>query len=186
MGSRNPVPAIRFLHVPRTGGSSIRQAWDLKHPELQGHAPPAAADFLYGCVRNPWDRAVSLWHWLDEPGTFEGWVRAGLCPTFTPGASFEITRPCSWWLAPMSAGPWRHRHDIVFERGLRDADFVVRFETRDEDLAELADMLDRPFPEAHVNASERGPYQDYYGDETERLVGEFYAEDVELYGYEFG
>lgn len=186
VGSSVECPPVRFVHPPRTGGTSIGQGWDLQQPEYQRHAPPGAADFIYGTVRNPWDRVVSLYQYLHPTATFEGWVRAGLRPTFVTGSSFEVTRPCSWWLHPLSAGPWRKRADIVAARGLRNADFVVRFERRMEDLQMLGQILGREAPTEHVNATVRGPFQDYYGDETQRIVGELFAEDVELYGYEFG
>ena len=36
-----------------------------------------------------------------------------------------------------------------------------------------------------VNVGERGPYRDYYDDETRELVGEKTRAIVERYGYEF-
>lgn len=188
MRSCDPVPEIRFVHVPRTGGSSIREGWDLGEPECQGHAPPAAAGFIYGAVRNPWDRVVSLYHYLElerRGYSFRGWVLAGLDPSFATGSSFEITRPCAWWLRPLDAGPWVDRPDVVYERGLRNADFVVRFENREDDLRRLAEFLDRPYPEGHVGATERGPYREYYDAETRDVVGRLFEEDVRLFGYEF-
>lgn len=143
---------------------------------------------MYGVARNPWDRVVSLWHW-DEEGKdgytrdFEGWLRRGIT-TYSTGSGFLVCRPCSWWLHPLRAGR-KDRPDIVAERGLKDVDFVIRFENWDEDLQVLSDVLDRPVPDRHVGKSKRRPYQEYYDDVTRDLVAEMYAEDIELYGYEF-
>lgn len=181
----------RFLHPPRTSGRSISQSWGLEEPEYQVHAPPSGADFIYGVCRNPWDRVVSLWCWMHEGKSgwdmpFDRWVRNGMEPNFTTGSGFKIIRPCSWWLHPLRAGVWKDRPDIVAERGLRDADFVIRYERREEDLETLARMLDRPFPARYVGKSDRLPYREYYDEQTAALVGEAFAEDVEMYGYEFG
>lgn len=183
------VPARRFLHPPRTGGRSISRSWGLGHPEYQKHAPPGPADFIYGVARNPWDRVISLWHWEEEGKSgfdrnFEGWLRDGMM-TFSTGSGFKVARPCSWWLHPLQAGRWQDRPDIIALRGLRDADYIIRFERWDEDLGRLAEMLDRPMPHKHVGKSIRRPYQEYYNDVTRDLVAELYEEDIRLYGYTF-
>ncbi len=163
----------RFLHPPRTGGRSIVASWKLKPPEYRGHNGPTPGDgWRYGFVRNPWDRAVSLFHLLyrGRPDvTFPGWVAAGM-----PDADRTLPDVLR---APMTA--W-----------LGEADWVGRFEIRGLDLEDLAARLDRPVPELHRNRSEhreRLDHVSYYEDRADVIgtVAERYREDVERFGYQF-
>lgn len=156
---------LRMLHPPRTGGTSLRESWRLVRPEYQNHKPPTPARFSYGFCRNPWDRLVSLYHlrYSDLSRSFREWV-------LEDGAHFHdggipIIAPCVFWL--------------------KDANFVGRFERRDEDLKVLCEILDRPFPDKHEGKTQRGPYRDYYDAETKAWVAERYSEDIRAYGYEF-
>lgn len=132
-----------------------------------------------------------MWHW-DEEGKdgydrdFERWVLNGIT-TYSTGSGFLVCRPCSWWLHPLQAGRWKDRPDIVGDRGLRDADFVVRFEHMEEDLTTLSQLLDRPMPDLSrpVGQSVRRPYQEYHTPATRAWVEEYYHEDISLYGYQF-
>jgi hypothetical protein len=38
----------------------------------------------------------------------------------------------------------------------------------------------------HENASRRGPYPDYYDDESREMIASLYAADIEAFGYSFG
>jgi hypothetical protein len=86
----DPVRQIVFIHVPKTGGTSIEQLLGLDRPEclwspspldglqpvnrtpqhytwgeLLPHLPPglAARAFKFAFVRNPWDRFLSEYMW---------------------------------------------------------------------------------------------------------------------------
>ena len=37
----------------------------------------------------------------------------------------------------------------------------------------------------HVNASARGSYRDYYNEDTQDIVADYYGSDIELYNYSF-
>lgn len=166
---------VRFWHPPRTGGTSLREAWRPTRHELRGHREPPAVkpdgEWWYSCTRNPWDRTVSLWC-LSHPTAsdrvrepFADWLRSGMGCADDPKWN-RLCAPTMRWCA--------------------NADFVVQFESRDVDLARLARMLGRPIPTAHAaRSNDRGPYQDYYDDELTEIVAHRYAADVEAFGYQF-
>lgn len=157
------MPELRMLHPPRTSGSSIRVSWELRPPEYLGHDDPTPARFSYGFTRNPWDRAVSLYHLFAREESFTAWVAAGM-----PHHDVRpLTNPTVYWLD--------------------GADWVGHFERRDDDLAELCSILGRPTPTKHIAASQkRRPYPEYYDDETVQLVAALYEPDIHRFGYAFG
>jgi hypothetical protein len=90
-----------FVHVPRTGGTTIASQLGVS----DGHTPADAFDSKYvlGMVRNPYDRAVSICaaHLGYEKGdrilsveAFEAWVRDGMIADV--GAGWHDRR-CSEW-----------------------------------------------------------------------------------------
>lgn len=157
---------LRFLHPPRTGGTSIHKSWKIGPPEYRGHALPADGEsFRYGFTRNPWDRVVSLYHILNprEETPFRTWVIEGMrCPAYE---GIPIVSPTITWL--------------------RGAHFIGRFENRDHDCAYLAQMLGRSFPGEHRNKTDRRQYQIYYDDTTRHIIEVLYHEDIIFFDYKF-
>ena len=67
------------------------------------------------------------------------------------------------------------------------ADWIGRFETREQDLAEVAELLGREVPADHAGASQnRRLYPEYYDDETRARVADHFRVDIETFGYPFG
>ena len=141
--------------------------------------------FTFGVTRNPWDRLTSAYI------------------LFTKGPTHRTKEVCSIFKS----------HDKTFERfascvcdGLfvnchiasvvhylpSDLDFLIRFETFDEDWARLITTIDT-FPCSLRLLKQSGEpkikshYTTFYNDNTEliEMVGEFYKEDVERYNYSY-
>jgi hypothetical protein len=65
-------------------------------------------------------------------------------------------------------------------------DFVGRLENFQEDFDEVCRRIGiekRTLP--HVNTSKHGHYSEYYDTETAELVGQVFADDIKLWGYEY-
>jgi hypothetical protein len=186
----DPARRLLFVHIARTGGTSIETAligrdwWEID-PATK-HVSASQARALYGeavwreyttfsVVRNPWDRVVSMratgW-WSDhrthlggrDPGTLREFV-LGLRPH--PASERYPSLPCA---------------DILDE----EVDFVLRFERLQADFAAMlaaVGLSDVPLP--HAERRERGPYRAYYDADTAALVGQVFGRDVERYGYTF-
>ena len=177
-----------FIHIPKTGGLSIREALSITEycnyarlqreysgfitfchwflPELQerGLAPKDA--FTFAFCRNPYDRAVSMWAFNNREN--------GLDLTFP-----EFCRGLNDW-----RWGWRIRRPQAEWLDGVDLDFLGSFENLEQDFGILCDMLEverRPLPV--VNATERGPWQDYYDAETQGIIRAYYAQDFERLGY---
>ena len=70
---RNPTAKrngeTRFLHITKTAGTSVRSAdgvnpwWHRRYRSITSHELPDE-DFLFTCIRNPYDRAISWYHYV--------------------------------------------------------------------------------------------------------------------------
>lgn len=211
---RRRVRAV-FLHIPKTAGQSVRrvlskhrfvlsdtkQKWlgwegDYTHERwaTEGYSRVLRAElgdavwdrsFKFSFVRNPWDRAVSAWRYLDRPGdlalglSFPEFLE--LVRTITPQYAPE-DRPrnkFSWHVAPQAP-------QLLDASGKLLADFVGRTENLQTDFDEVCRRLEVPKTELpRVNTTERSAYQDYYDDDSKQAVADLYALDIETFGYTF-
>jgi len=157
-----------FVHVPRAGGGTLRQALGLAAPLTTGHRPYHAGRdgdnrLVIGMARNPWDRAISLYEHhrrAHRAMSFADWV-AG------PMQAVPIAAPCAHFL--------------------QGAHYVGRFERLLEHAHVIAYLFGVECPKAlpHVHYQERLPCDHYYTPELRNRVGSFYAADVERYGYTY-
>lgn len=183
------ISDVLFVHIKRTGGTSITEALGLPHhhwtaTELRrkvGHERWRDC-FTFSFVRNPWDRMVSLYFFRrrsDKTGirssgiAFPDWIRE----------VFRRKNP-------------RYRDDgrsflsqtkyLTDESGGLLVDYVGRFERLREDVrgvAERAGIGGVELP--HLRPTDRPDYRKVYDDASRDLVGEHFAEDIDRFGYSF-
>lgn len=206
-----------LVHIPRTGGTTIRHMMrkylsEQTHgmgavfPEKRGHMPAwklaERSDWddiwSFAVVRNPFDRAVSLWGycarqygWKQWGDNFREWVRAGMphkwgalpLPLF-PGSPFglPVTAPQVAWIYPWKVGKWWDpRGDLLVK-------FYWQFEQGvDWIWGEIWDRFGpaEPLPlTKHANKSEHRDWRTYYDSPTLDRVAMLYAEDLEAFEYE--
>jgi hypothetical protein len=124
--------------------------------------------FKFAFDRNPWDRQVSHYHFRHR-----GWKRP---PTFAEFLSRDRRARVN-------------NYEIYSIEGKPCVDFLGRFETLEEDLAKVLKTLGieaRPqLPRAKSSFRPHKPYQDYYDEHTEKLVGDWYQNEIALLGYSF-
>lgn len=192
-----------FVHVPKTGGNSIQtllKAWsedeivctepyqdgverfELRNPtwgfakhsplaEYKAKLPGDLYENLYkfACVRNPWEWAVS--YYFSPHRQVGGYTREGFVEFL------KAAPPMTYFLRERAGQPLAEvRHNF---------DKLMRYETLQQDFDAVCEALDLPRQTLpRLNASTRGPVQDYYDAETTDLVRRRFAEDVELFGYD--
>lgn len=155
-----------------------------KHSRLQdvvGLVSPEemAGMFLFTLVRNPWDRAVSYYHWLREQQFDHPAVQLAKRTDFAAFVAHPQTR----------ASFRAESYGAFFRlpgRGELSACFV-RLEHLAEDLAPVEAHLGfrlGTIPQANPS-SRAADYRGYYSDVTRDLVAELYAEDIARFGYCF-
>ncbi|MEX0678586.1 MAG: sulfotransferase family 2 domain-containing protein [Pirellulales bacterium] len=189
-----------FIHIPKAAGTSIKHALDMPG---RGHLAWAYYSLCYPqlwqqytsftVVRNPWDRAVSIYHWAKVQDSY--WFKGQLVPIdyeLLASKSFEecLTildgqrerlkseawhRQTVWVAGPKSLG------------GKVMVDRVLRFENLDHDFPKFCEDLgieQRSLPK--MNPSNRSrDYRQYYNDATRKLVERIYEPDIETFGYSF-
>lgn len=164
------------------GVNSSGRLW--KHSmlsDLYGLIRPEEVDrlFIFTLVRNPWDRMVSYYHWL-QTQNFEH-PAVGLAKSL--GFAEFVAHPQT--LAAMRFAPYgRYVRD---REGRERCNLFLRLEHVDADLAGLEDHLGfRIGPLQRINASQRiRDYRGYYDERTRALIAEVCAEDISRFNYRF-
>ena len=201
--SINKTHKFAFIHIPKTGGCSIKQI--LKHYEDDStvpiyHRTVSKVIWKYGYtkdyykfsfVRNPWDRFVSAFMYLRGGGqrkqkgdriaqqdilkNGEGDMKKFL------NSGFDFKKHI------------RHMNpqvDFLLRKGKNVMDYIGRYETLSEDFDKVCNHLNIDLwslPTANrTSGKAEKEYIEYFDKETEEIIGEAYRDDIEMLGYKFG
>lgn len=138
--------------------------------------------FKFSIIRNPWDKAVSLYHFhkMDARGSFVDFVRKGMLEKLSTPARGKHS--IDWYIHTLDNVPVCNRY--------------LRFENLRNDVEELCkdlgiqeyNMDELP----HYKRSRPRPhYSEFYiengtlADDVVQRVGEFYRREVDHFGYTF-
>ncbi|MEM6408302.1 MAG: sulfotransferase family 2 domain-containing protein [Pseudomonadota bacterium] len=134
---------------------------------------------VFTMVRNPWDRMVSYYHWLQDQSFEHAAVALAKRLDFSAFLNHPQTR------ASFQTNPYTSY--VKTRDGVDACALFVRLEHLEEDLPRLEALIGlklRPFP--HENASQRRPaFQSYYKDADRELLAALCASDIERFGYVF-
>ena len=162
--------------------------------------------FTFGVVRNPWDRAVSLWEYSKQVISGQTILRAGLrditeleknrayseCVEF--GFGYFLMEFCDryrwnpWdYLGPEGVGGVLDFNQIDwFKHGSEE---IVSRIYRMDNLPKLEGNLTKRMAQTVefgvINATGHAPYQTYYSGETKRWIARRFARDITRFGFEF-
>tara|TARA_Y100000310_G_C20396787_1_gene675473 strand:- start:12 stop:602 length:591 start_codon:yes stop_codon:yes gene_type:complete len=188
-----------FIHVPKTGGMSIRKALesysyigkDGEHIPIKAEklAPYRGKYFSFCFVRNPWDRFVSSYFYLQRGGANP--VDKKACEMYIkPYKTFKDAvmniddDKGNFFVQPHFA-PQR---DFVLD--LHDniaVDFIGKFEHIDADFKTICDKIGLPpLKLPALNSTPHAPYWEYYDEESQHQIFRKYNWDVSHLGYKFG
>ena len=71
------------------------------------------------------------------------------------------------------------------DEGEVSIDFAARFESLAEDFRVIAERIGIDAELPHLNATRRAGFREYYDDESRDIVGHWFREDIEVFGYTF-
>ncbi len=148
--------------------------------DIDGLVPPAqiAGSFCFTLVRNPWDRAVSYYHWLQEQGFDHQAVSLAKALPFDA----FLRHPA----ISASLRDWPAARYMRDASGTERCAAFIRLEHFAQDAAPLWAHLGFSLTLARVNPSQRGAdYRRYYSDDLAAHLGMICAEDIGRFGYQF-
>ena len=212
-----------FIQAPKTGTSSIQQ-WliendqvDLEYSDMfQKHIRVNTWErilspqkfnhaFKFMFVRNPWDRLVSDYHYLNllasDPSSecsrdahtiaAKSLFIDYKITDFTDFVNFITDHSEEYHMFPVgylkintltkfaTRQPYGNNGKVI-------VDHIGRFENLQSDFDEICEKLDIPGSTLpHINSTKRQKdWRSYYTDDTFLKVAEFYIDDIVRFGYE--
>ncbi len=184
-----------FVHIPKCAGISINQTLFGNlgggHRTLEEYIHVFGADCLseyFKCtmVRNPWDRLVSAYFFLQKGGLNERnrlWFdkELGRFEGFDDFVKNWITETNIW-----KTQHFRPQvHYIIDPEKQVKMDFVGFLENIQDDFRTIAKRVGIKQKLPGSNKSRHSMYADCYTDQTREIVAKVYAKDIKLLGYNF-
>lgn len=189
-----------FVHIPKTGGTSIKRAlYDFYNPDqiefdgekvtdIDSYRPHTAMTtevsaqypdyFKFAIIRNPWSWHASIWKFFQRPDRNN--------KTIT-GISFDayLEEVC----CPETKLPYRRNvADWIYEGDDMLVDFVGRFERLAEDFDTILARIGLDKSQVNLpHFKNAGPY-DYasmYSPAYVDMIAKKHARDIALFGYQF-
>ncbi len=192
-GSAAAPRDFAFIHINKTGGSSIEAALGLglEHLTAQEKARQLGRAewqrrFTFTVVRNPWGKVLS--HYRYRVQTNQSGLRdAGMTFARWVELAYGLRDPRYYDQPRMFMPQWRW---IIDAQGRVLVDYICRFESLEADFAEVCRRIGRVASLPHVKSSveagaEREPYRACYDERTAAIVAERFREDTEHFGYTF-
>lgn len=142
--------------------------------------------YRFSFVRNPWQRILSEYLYRDYKCTFEHFLLRRF-PT-KKDDNYQSSDDLYRHVMPQA-------NFVCDKNGNLLVDFIGRFESLGADFSALSKLITgEELVLPHKNKTKRtwwkSPkpkhYTDYYTDKTEQFVANYYAQDIELFGYIFG
>lgn len=177
-----------FININRSGGSMVERTLGLTHQhgtakEFIEHfgRDEWDAGFKFTFVRNPWDRAFALFHFRSikdretqraKPLVFAEWLQR----VFVENDPDYYTNPKMF----MPQTEW-----LLDDAGKISLNQIARFENKEADFAKICQVLgiEVELPE---RSSPRLPdYREFYDPDTTELISQWFASDIDRFGYSF-
>jgi chondroitin 4-sulfotransferase 11 len=181
-------PDFIFIHINKTGGSSIEKALNLPFEHLtatekkQEVGPEKWQNkFKFAFVRNPFDKVCSHYRYRvktnqtklkEHPLSFAEWVKISYLeqdPFYFDNP--RMFMPQTWWLQD--------------KQGELMVDQIYHFENLHDDFKALCSRLNIAAELPHLKASKKVDYRRFYDDATQEIVTSHFKNDLKQFNYQF-
>jgi len=200
-------PDIIFVHVPKTGGTSISK-WFIENVSeckskstktfYSKHYPYFLFDdehkkyFSFGMVRNPWERMVSGYFYELKKFRNRKTMLENQHPKIKPSKAHWQQDYIKDKLDLLEQGfdAYVQSREYYTMKNtqkyyLEGVDCVLRLENIQEDFKIIQNQVNCYTPLKHLNKSEHDNYKKYYNKTVKEIVDDYFAEDIETYQYVF-
>lgn len=185
-----------FFHKNKNAGASVRKALapyadknyrpKREQPHRQHHAPARFIRessqnqqvyddyFVFAIARNPWDRYVSLYHFILQKPNHKQHKRV-INETFTEFVHRRVEPSQYQWLCDP-------RTNTI------TLDYVGRYEYLHDDFKIIVNQIGidaQLTHHIHKSRQRARDYRSYYDDETAELVAQYHQKDIEQFNYDF-
>ena len=196
------TPRFLFVHVYKAAGKSVTAALEacgqraprdnIFAPDHTQHVSARSLkaalptevweqSFKFAFVRNPWDRLLSLYEFIRAREANRD--HELVCSLGGFGSFVEWMCSARDAEVPIK----RTQADLVMaEDGAPLLDFVGRFEHLARDFSEVCRRLGVQMELPHLNQTPHAPYQQAYDAVARDRVADWYAAEIECFGYTFG
>jgi len=203
-----------FIHIPKTGGSSIRNAlnplYDLTGPLRWSRTIPVSNkenkkleqhDNIIKLDQYLKDKHLSIDNYFKFCFVRNPWDRCvsmyhyfqhlvNIRPNPTAWRD-KVIRNCPDFLSYIRSeqyfAPSLQVRQLIDKDNTINIDYVGKIETFQQDFDNICDKIGIPRQKlSHKNKTNHKHYTEYYDDETRDLVAKRCARDIEAFGYKFG
>ena len=201
-------PDIIFVHVPKTGGTSVSR-WLLKNAPgcksktfktfYSKHTPYYLFNdehkkyFSFGIVRNPWERMVSGYFYELKKFRLRMNKLQNNHPKVKPSKVHWQYNYIKAKLDLLEKGFDAYVQAKDFSSCektqkyyLEGVDCVLRLENLQEDFVPIQNKVNCYQPLVHLNKTDHDNYKKYYTSKIiKKVIDEYFAEDIDIYQYVF-
>jgi len=187
----NVINNCIFIHIPKTGGSSVANSlfniWPHLHFSSKEYLALYGKDFYnkafkFCFIRNPWDRLYSTYCYLHKELGNEKDIQYGR-KLLKGISSFEQFVK----LIAIQRG-FKHSNFLFYPQNhfIDNVDFIGRFENLEDDFHKVQVILNKQNQELlHLNKSNSENYKNQYDNQMIDIVYNVYKEDIKLFTYDF-
>lgn len=177
-----------FIHIPKTGGSSITKYFksNQEHRAASYYKksfPRIYEKYLvFACTRNPWTRIVSSYFYQIKSGN-----------SFQTKELFIHENPCfdTYLKNEYNAFLNSNSHirtvlDWISEDNNIIVDYICNLHTIKKDFEFIRNIINRKDNLLHVNKSNHEYYKNYYkNDDNIKMVSEIFKKDIDYFKFNF-
>ena len=170
-----------FVHIIKTGGTSIETMFNQPlsdHRTVKEYISTLGEDlykqyFSFTIVRNPWDKMVSQYHFNAEKFVPEGTTFREYIRLFGEGRQISSYSPF-------------HLPYIKNEYDEIKVNYIGRFEKLQESFNSICnEVCIEASLLPHEKKSGRTNYKDYYDEESRKIVGKMFEEEISCFEYTY-
>ena len=174
-----------FIHIPKNGGTSVQK--ETTNTLSFGHDrwKDVPRDIRYihqsfAVIRNPWARMVS--RYVMGIPTSNTNDHGTTWNTFEEFLETRYVWTDKQWYDPIRS--WSTQYDYVCDENDIVRCDILRLEFIDDELSPYLNLNTPYIVRENVGDYTRN-YQDYYNEQTIQIVADWYAKDIDYWGFDF-